>query len=432
MKNIIQNNNKKLIAIWLLIMLFIPIMVSLNELARDREHRQNDSIKEIAQQWGDKQAVSGPYIVVPYAYNNTNYHYFAPEDLNIEANIETDSRSRGIYNVPVYNADVKLTGNFSNIGALVKSESTRNILSWDQAHVVIGVYDMHGLNEVSEFKFNGQALEVKNENVRSGFESITQVNPGQQKIDFDISFKLQGSQVFYADPIGNNTNVDIKSDWATPSFNGSFIPTSHNITSNGFEANWKVLDLNTNSPRYWNKTNAKDINVIDSSAVNSYNTSIDTFGVEFFIENDVYNKTKRAVKYGMAIVVLVFVTFFMIETIANKRVHPFQYLLIGLALAIFYTLLLSLAEYIPFVAAYIIAAVSIIGMITMFAKAVLKDSSLAYKNGVLLTILYSFIFLLLQSKDYTLLIGSIGLFLILAAVMHFSLKIDWYKDETTS
>ena len=422
MKKIMQNvTTKKLLALAVLILIFLPILASVNSLVQDREYRQEESVRDISQKWGSRQTVSGPVIAVPEKYQTDVYHYFNPAELTIEADIKTDNRTRGIYNVPVYTADVKLTGFFDD--TTIQSQVLSNRLMWDQAKLVFGISDMHGLTEIPTINYRNQSLEAST--VTRGISSAISVDSKDlSKKEFEISYKLKGSQEFFVNPLSKATKVNIKSDWKSPSFDGSFLPTEHNIADNGFDANWSVLDINTSTSRYWTKKGT--LSIVEQS--NGYHNHGDTFGVKLFVENDIYSKVERAVKYGIAIVVLVFVIFFMIEMIANKRVHPFQYLLIGLALVIFYTLLLSLSEYISFAAAYIISALAIIAMITTFSKKVLNDNKLAYSNSAILALLYTFIMILLESEDYTLLIGSIGLFVILGLVMHFSHKIEWYSE----
>jgi inner membrane protein len=417
MREKITNTSKKLITLILLTVLFVPVLVVVNFLVYEREDRQSDSVREISEKWGGSQMIDGPYIIVPGRPYGQQYHYFAPKDLKISGTIETESKARGIYSVPVYTGDFTLTGSFGDL-----TKQTSSALFWDEAKIAVGISDMHGATEIATMKLNDTLLESNANDISSAFTSSIALDPeitGDRT--FEINLKLKGSTDFYIKPIGSTTSLHLDSNWSSPSFDGNFLPDSHSITEDGFVADWQVLSINTGQKSYFTNSNLK---------LNSY--LYDGFGVEFFVESDIYTKTKRAIKYGIVMVALVFISFFMIEMTSGRRVHPFQYLLIGFALIVFYTLLLSLAEYISFNLAYLVATAAIIGLIGTFSKNILKSKKLALVNSGILFVLYSFIFLLLGSKDFTLLIGSIGIFIILGLVMHFSQNIDWYPEAEAS
>lgn len=203
--------------------------------------------------------------------------------------------------------------------------------------------------------------------------------------------------------------------WKSPSFIGNFSP-EHTITDEGFEASWSILRFNRNIPDMWTD------NYVDSF----YDSS---FGVNLVDPVDHYQQNMRSAKYAIMFIALTFVVFFFVEILTRTRIHPIQYLLVGIALILFYSLLLSISEQINFAAAYLIASVAIIGLITAYTHSIFKNKTQTGALALFLFILYLFLYVILQLEDVALLIGSIGLFIILAVIMYFSRKINWYKQE---
>ncbi len=207
------------------------------------------------------------------------------------------------------------------------------------------------------------------------------------------------------------------SDWKDPSHIGNFITQDENATEDGgFEANWRIL--NTNRP--FSQQFFSALPTLSEFA----------FGTKFIIQLDEYQKSDRAAKYGFLVIGLTFLVFFLIQTLSKINIHPFQYLMIGIALVMFYTLLISISEHSSFLKAYLIAGAAVIVMITLYSKSILKNWKFPVFIGVSLTALYGFIFVIIQLESYALLVGSVGLFLILGLVMFVSRKIDWYFDST--
>jgi inner membrane protein len=231
-------------------------------------------------------------------------------------------------------------------------------------------------------------------------------------ISFDAQIELNGSEKLTFTPVGKETIVNMKSDWPNPSFNGGQLPDSSSITKTGFTAQWRSLSHKRSFPQAW--THASNFDHGNAS-----------FGVDLFIPVSAYQKTLRSVKYAVLCILLTFAAFFLIETVNKKSVHPFQYALIGLALILFYTLLLSFSEYISFNIAYAIAAIATISLIGWFVKGLLHSNKLSYLLSLVLVIMYGYIFTILQLQDYALLLGSLGLFATLAIVMYYSRRINW-------
>jgi len=229
---------------------------------------------------------------------------------------------------------------------------------------------------------------------------------------FSMNIDLKGSQYIDFVPLGKTTDVDLKSNWTTPSFSGTYLPDSREINTDGFTAHWNILHLNRNYPQSW----------IGSQ----YKVGSSSFGTNLLLPVDNYKKSYRVAHYAILFLVFTFMVFFFVEVLNKVFIHPIQYLLVGIALVIFYTLLISFSEHIMFNIAYILSAILTLFLITGYTAAILKSRKIALLIFGILTLLYSFIFTIIQMEDYALLIGSIGLFLILGIVMYFSRKIDWY------
>ena len=242
---------------------------------------------------------------------------------------------------------------------------------------------------------------------------IIQNDSVKTSYDFSFSLKLKGSEVLYFTPLGKETNVSLASNWSSPSFDGNFLPDQRSIADSGFTANWNVLHLNRNYPQQW--------------LGSSHDITYSAFGVNLFTPVDNYQKSTRSVKYAIMIIALTFLVMFFVEILNNKAIHPFQYILIGLALCVFYSLLISISEQSNFNFAYLISGLATVGLIAAYSKSVFKENKLVALVSSVLVILNGYVFSLIQLEDYALLMGSIGLFIALAAVMYYSRKIDWYN-----
>jgi inner membrane protein len=242
--------------------------------------------------------------------------------------------------------------------------------------------------------------------------------PGVSQASFSLQLKLKGSERLFFTPVARETEVQLAASFPNPSFDGKFLPVASTLSDTGFKAQWKVLHFTRDVPQSW--TNQK---------VEMENHE---FGVQLLQGVDSYSKTMRSVKYALLFISLTFFLFFFIELLKKTSVHPLQYILVGFALSIFYTLLLSIGEYTGFTIAYLVATVATVGLITFYTKSVFGQWPVAIALFVFLTALYSFIYILIQLQDGALLFGSIGLFVLLSIVMYYSRKVDWYgtKKET--
>lgn len=416
-----------------IIILFLLIPDSMVEsLIRERQYTRQGTVREIFSEWGNSQTITGPILSIPYKtyYKNKEekviteikYAHFLPEKLNIVGTISPEVIYRSIYEAVVYNSSLSFAGSIPQPDFGDWKIDSSDIL-WKEAFVSLGIPDMRGIDENVNLKLGKKTYSFNpgietTDVIASGISVNVALNPNKAKHNFSFKLKLKGSNKLYFAPLGKETNINLKSTWANPSFKGAFIPDERNVTPEGFTAHWKVLHLNRNFPQQWLNNRFK----IDNS----------TFGVKLLIPVDEYRKTMRSAKYAVMFIALTFMIFFFVEILNKKRIHPFQYILVGLALLIFYTLLLSLSEYINFNIAYWVSAIATIALITSYSHSIFKNKKLTGITGGVLSIIYMFIFITLQLQDYALLMGSIGLFIVISIIMYLSRKINWYsfgKDE---
>lgn len=442
MKNLKSNIFFKIgIIIVITLILLIPTVL-VQELIHERENVQEQAIEEVSSKWGNGQTITGPFVSVPYdkfikrtLTDSTSeivtlkkWAHFLPEQLNIEGKVAPEKRYRGIFEVVVYESLLSLNGSFNQFDFDQLEVESKNV-HFDQATFNVGVSDLRGIETQVSLNWNNKASLFNpststNDLVKSGINANIKIDKDDSlNYEFNVELDLKGSQHLYFVPVGKITDINIASDWSTPSFTGEYLPDTRIINDSGFTANWNILHLNRNYPQSW----------IGSQ----HNVSYSSFGTDLLLPVDGYKKSHRVARYSILFIVLTFLVFFFVEIMNKVFIHPIQYLLVGIALVLFYSLLLSFSEHILFNFSYILAAVLTLFLVTGYTMAILKSKTLSLLILGILTILYTFIFIIIQMEDYALLIGSIGIFIILGIVMFFSRKIDWYdikigKEETNN
>lgn len=406
----------------LVLLLLIPAYFVQNVIT-EREARQKEAFTEVSSKWAGRQNITGPVLVLPYNETVTGdkgqvallrkLAYILPDNLTVESAVKPEERHRGIFQVMLYSSEIKMNGKFNSIPLQQIKIDPAQVL-WNEVYVCMELADSRGLKEEIKLVWNDSTVTlnpsaVNNGVMKEGFMAPVNISP-DNAIQFSSSILINGSEQLLFTPVGKETTVKLNSTWPDPSFTGGQLP-DHRISDSGFVATWKSLAHTRNFPQAWKE--------------NSYNLQSASFGADLFIPVNGYQKTMRSVKYAILCILLTFAAFFIIETVNKKSVHPFQYALIGLALILFYTLLLSISEYTGFNTAYIIASAATVGLIAWFVKGLLQSSKLTTVLGIVLVLMYSYIFTILQLQDYSLLLGSIGLFLTLGVIMHFSKKIQW-------
>ncbi|MDX1592545.1 MAG: cell envelope integrity protein CreD [Balneolaceae bacterium] len=409
---------------FLTLILLIP-SVLIQELISERENRRDSVSLEVSEKWGTAQTITGPVLSIPYRYRteqdgiistSTRYAHFLPKNLEIEGNIEPEIRYRGIFETIVYTTNLSISGHFSPLSFNGLSVPAEDFMI-GQAILSIGITDMTGIRQTIPIEWDGRQYTANpgiatNDVLASGVSISPNLQDARDHY-FNIDIHLNGSSELLFSPVGEESTVGLTSGWPNPSFTGNFLPEQREVSSSGFSAGWSVLHLNRNYPQQWLGPN--------------YEVSASSFGVKLLPSVDPYQKVMRTAKYAILFISLTFLTFFLFELFSKKAIHPVQYLLVGTALLIFYTLLLSLSEYITFGLAYTVSSAAIISLITFYAHKVLSDSR---RTGILLGVLillYGYLYILLQLQDYALLLGSIGLFTVLAAVMYLTRNIDWFE-----
>ena len=422
------------IGIFVLILLIPSEMVQ--SLIRDRETTRNEAISEIWRTWGDRQVLAGPVVCVPVitykslangtVESNTRYLHFLPENLSVTGDIVPVIRYRSIYEVVLYSASLAVNGNFKPLVPKGLNVQAADI-KWDKAYVTFGISDMKGVKENIDLAWNDSVFRMQpgvpvHDIIRGGVSYPLAINPA---IDNKFSFKLQlnGSRLLSFLPFASEMNVNLTSSWANPSFEGAFIPADKSVTKAGFNAKWKILELNRNYGQFGfddfiNSNNDDEMpnRMFDNDRIAADN-KVGAFGVNLIMPVDQYQRTTRAAKYGVLFVILTFVTFFFFELLRKKYVHPLQYLIVGFAIMLFYLLLLSLAEYLLFDLAYAISAVVVTLMVMLYAGAIFANRKYGIIVGLILFMLYAYFYTLLQLQLYSLLFGSIGMAVMLSVIM---------------
>lgn len=441
---------------FLALLMMIP-MLYVKNLVFEREERQKEAAREISSKWAGRQNIIGPVIGIPFwqtqeGDTNTrktvrkNIAYFLPDKLNINATVNPKEKHRGIFKVMLYDTKATISGSFTK-PAFEKLSISADKVIWNEAFVVMNIADNKGLNDQLTLNWKDSLIELSPQagSSNDGMTASLQASSADDlsNINFTTTIDLNGSEQLFFTPTGKLTTVNIESSWKHPSFSGSMLPQTTDVSDSGFKASWKSMSHKRNFPQQWIGTEYSldhyfapppeeksarfdgSIRAADMQAVSAGSIGSSAFGVDLFIPVNGYQKTLRTIKYALLCILLTFAAFFLIETAHKKSVHPFQYGLVGLALILFYTLLLSFSEYTGFNTAYIIASAATIGLIAWFVKGVLQSGRATSVLSVVLVLIYAYVFSLLQLQDYSLLLGSIGLFLTLAVVMYFSKKLQW-------
>lgn len=422
----------KLVSIGFLILILLIPTNMIQSLIGERAALQQSVMHEISSKWGGEQTIGGPLLSIPYKrYYQTKEEtkivvemlHVLPDELNITGEVVPEERYRGIYKTIVHQSKLTFSGQFSkpNLEGLGIDETD---IHWKDAYVSIYIPDMSGIQNEVKLKWNNEISEFKPGIMAHGVFASgisakapwanTDLSP-LNTVAFNVDLTLNGSEFLNFIPIGKTTTVQLSSVWPTPQFDGRFLPDSRQITENGFKAKWQVLDLNRNLPDVWTGSNQT---MLES-----------TFGVKLLVGVDHYQKSTRSAKYAVLTIFITFIVFFFVEILNKKRIHPLQYIMVGLALVIFYSLQLSMAEHIGFDLAYLISSIAIVILIGLYALSLFKDNRLTLLLSACVASVYGFLYVILQLNDFSLLIGSFGLLAILATVMYLSRNVNWYGSQ---
>jgi inner membrane protein len=419
------------------LMLLIPLTM-LRGLVNERASLREQAYTRVAEGWGGDTVVGGPMLVIPterlVLENNARkllrsdlYLLPAQLDMSVDMKLEPEPRYVGIYAVPVYQSTIKLAGRFE-LGALQPFLNKEGVsYFFDQARVRLPLSQSRSLREVRTAQFATRDLRFgpAAPGVFRGVEAFVDASAllEAKTVEFVFDTVVAGSRKFSMLPVGSTSTVTLRSDWPHPSFEGSFLPVERSIREDGFNARWQVLELNRTYRQAWSEGEVTD-EMLTESAI----------GVGLYQAVDVYQRAERAIKYALLFIALTFLTFFAWEQLSGLRLHPLQYLLVGLALSMFYVLLIALSEHLQFMLAYSIAAVGLVSLMGAYISGALRSSRRGLAVASAMSVVYGLLYALILSEDYALLLGAITLFAALAAVMIATRKIDWYhlRSDTAS
>lgn len=434
---------KALVTVILALLLIVPLG-AIQGIVSERSTLRRGVIANIQRSAVTPQTLVGPILVVPYrkttietttdasgkpstyTRHEDGQVRFIPDDLSITTAVETEHRSRGIYSALLYHTTNTLGASFTVPERFGVAELDSQVVSyaWGRAFLALGIADTRGIKGKLAARWNdGTATTVREFNggtltpIGNGVHApIGLLPPSGGKYRAEIDLQLMGAESLQVVPIGKDTVVTMRAAWPHPSFIGEFLPQTRTITSDGFQAVWRTSRLASNIEHAMDQCDGKCARLLST-----------TLGVAFVQPVDVYLQTERSLKYGFLFIVITFVLFALYELLKRLAIHPVQYALVGVALAMFFLLLVALSEHLPFVVAYLAASASCVLLLGFYVSYVLKGVKRGASFATMLTLFYGAIYVLLQSEDMALVLGAILLFAILAAIMVVTRRVDWYR-----
>ena len=424
----LQGATFKVLGIAALALLMLIPLAQVNELVGEREGRAREATQKIAERWGAQQLVGAPVLVVPVRrqvqrdkeWTTLEEHVYVLADrAAIRGRLAPELRHYGIYETAVYTADIDVEGRFAvaDIAALAAPGVEPQ---WQRAELRVPIADVRGIRRISALHVGERELAFgpSGDGV-AGIAAVSAPAPLDaptltDALPFSFTLTLAGTERFAVLPLARETDLHLSSPWPDPGFDGAFLPATRQVGANGFEAEWQVLDLNRRLAQRWRESEAPGA------------LGETSFGITLTQPAGGYQQNVRAGKYGVLFIALTFVAFFLFEVLRGLRVHPVQYLLIGLALCTFYVVLLALSEQIGFGASYAIAAACVVAMIGGYAGVVLGARRAGTVLGALVAVIYGLLYGLVVSEDYALLMGALALLAAVAAMMYLTRRVDWY------
>ena len=439
-KSIGNSINVRIVVVVILIVLMTIPLGMVKDVVSERSLLYWSVQDDIAETWGHQQHLRGAVLLIPYTEkfetveiitkedgseqqkNKVTFKHrtaiVLPDELHINVKLQSDTRKRSIYETLVYTADLAINGKLSKPEITPLSNHIDKI-HWEQAWLALGLSDTQAINHVSKLDWNNKVGHVDFEPgtkitklIDNGFHAplnlsdFKQVSRLDSTVPFSLRIDVNGSRGFYFSPFGKVTNVAVNSDWPHPSFQGNVLPDEHNIEQSHFNASWSVPHLARNYPQMWT-LEAQTFDIEEFKA-----------GVDLFESVSLYSQVTRAIKYGILFIVLTYITFLLFEMGVGQRLHIVQYGVIGLALSIFYLMLLSMSEHLGFFKAYISAATVIVIMISAYVFLVIRNLSRTVIIASLLAGLYALLYAMLQLEDYALLAGTVLLLVVLGTIMY--------------
>ena len=429
--------SKTLVIGFLMLLLSIPLMM-VRDVIQERSTNRRAATEEVARAHSGSQTLTGPVLHVPYTetytrtlivdvekntkreetVKETRVATVFPTTMDTRSRLDTETRWRGIFPVTVYNSRHDSTGRFVWIGVAPRESGGQITLG--QPWLTLGVSDLRGLLGRPELTLGGKPLAIAASPAAEQLPlplaapvDAALLQPGAT-LDFTLGMDLAGTGRIGFVPLADDNKVTLVSPWPHPSFVGDFLPRSRTVSPQGFEASWSVPSLSTQAQQQF-------------LSAGKERAGVDSFSVSLENPVDVYRLTERATKYAMMFIVLTFAAFFVLEMVKRWRIHPMQYLMIGAALVLFFLLLLSLSEHLDFVGAYLLASLACIALMGHYLRHVLGGWRPSLGMSGMLVALYGVLYGILISEDNALMMGSLLLFGVLAAIMVATRKLDWYN-----
>lgn len=387
--NVSDSKIKKFLTILLTsLVLLIPNSFT-SDIIQNRIDYRNQAVKNIADSWAFFQIIGLPEMKL------NDKQVFALNNYETKIDIKTQIRKKGVFKIPVYSAYVVQKGTFDNPYGTISNRKVKT---------KIDISDSRGFFDEPKFNINNSGFKVGQDVI---FE--TDLTTNSKSIPFEINYRIKGLDGISVLLGGKKNNISISGDWKSPSFDGDFLPTERNVTNKEFSAQWNIPKIALPN---------------DESKIS----------VSLLVLNNNYVLAQKSLKYAFLLLVLIFMGYFIFEITSKtkKRIHPIQYCLLGASILMFYLLLTSISELIPFGFAYLISSLMVTFLIyayTYFVVTKKNDFKFSLAIAVLIGLLYFFFYVLLKLQDAALLIGSIGLFIILILVMYVTRNVNWYEEN---
>lgn len=451
---------------------FLICFLFMRGIVQERQQYSQDVIAEIARDSVRAQTVMSPFIIVPISEKTPCVAPDTTESKLLDAapplclterqmiltpnqskwthalQVSDQKYARGVYHATSYTNQLQLRADFSPSEALL-TPSAGQTVHWEQAKMLLPISDLRGLYRQPVLTIGAEKLlfeittDAGNALFQQPYSQVTLGLRAKNPLSIQLDMSLDGLQQIAIQPLGNNTQMSMQANWPHPQFGGEALPQRKNITTNSFSAEWQNSYLAIHNTQLLNaclqnlQTQACDklqsSATLDRSAAATYQINHDpadglqAFRVGLIDPVNIYSLTDRTLKYAALFLVMIFGVFFLFEVLKNLRVHPIQYALVGLAQAVFYLLLLSFSEQFAFAWAYLGSSIACVLLITWYVSYVLHGVKRALGLGVVLAGLYAALYVILQSQQHTLILGSVLVFAAITLVMYLTRHIDWYQ-----
>lgn len=433
----------KLLALGVILVLLVAALAQISGVVHDRQNHRQTAVQSIAQSLAGSQTLVGPLIHVScieewstlvdkQAHSERREHQLvaAPTSLTVQGNSQLEPRARGLHATQVFDLKAKVSAQWANLEALQPSTQHTNArMACSPPVLMLAVSDARGIRHAS-LRLGDTPLPLQPGTLYSGYpRGVHAALPANLltagALTAQVELELVGTEQLSVVPVGADTQVKLSSNWPHPSFGGQFLPVARQLGTQGFEASWRVSSLASTAQQDVAQRKVVCASAEDASTPGPRNCA-EAFGVTFVDPGNTYALSDRATKYGLLFIGLTFLAVGLFEFMKSLRVHPIQYLLVGAAMSMFFLLLVSLSEHLPFETAYALAACACVVLLTYYAGHMLQGFSRGVPFGAGIGVLYGMLFVLLKIEQTALLVGVVALFAVLAAVMSLTRRIDWY------